>query len=252
MDCKLFDRTTTGSELTADGRAMLEAAERIESEFEQLRSSRTSLTSQVSGTVRIGAPDGFGVAYLSAKIHLLTHRHPDLRIELVPVPHSFSLSQREADIAILVGRPEKGRLRGKKLVDFSLGLYASHSYLTEHGTPATLADLRHHTLVGYVEDLLYSRALNYSTELWNGWESTLQISSSLGQVQAISTGAGIGVLHDFMATDVPDLVPVLPAHKIKRSYWCAWHESLKDSKRISVVVSFLDELIREDSGLFFH
>ena len=85
--------------------------------------------SEVSGTVRIGAPDGFGVAYLAPRLGELTERHPTLSVQLVPVPRSFSLSRREADIAITVERPTEGRLVASKLVDYTLGLYASKAYL---------------------------------------------------------------------------------------------------------------------------
>ena len=38
----------------------------------------------------------------------------------MPVPRSFSLSRREADIAITVERPTEGRLVAGKLVDYTL------------------------------------------------------------------------------------------------------------------------------------
>ncbi|MDT9091771.1 LysR substrate-binding domain-containing protein, partial [Escherichia coli] len=78
---------------------------------------------------------------------------------LVPVPRSFSLSQREADIAITIERPEQGRLMFSKLTDYSLGLYASEAYLAEYGTPADVEALKRHRRIGYVEDLIFSPSL---------------------------------------------------------------------------------------------
>ena len=72
----------------------------------------------LAGTVRIGAPDGFGVNFLAPRLARLTQKYPDLTIQLVPVPRSFSLSRREADIAITVERPEQGRLIARRLVDY--------------------------------------------------------------------------------------------------------------------------------------
>jgi hypothetical protein len=93
------------------------------------------LDSSIAGTVRIGAPDGFGVSFLAPRLGRLIQRHPELRIQLVPVPRSFSLSQREADIAITLERPEQGRLVSSKLTDYTLGLYASQDYLQANGAP---------------------------------------------------------------------------------------------------------------------
>ena len=59
---KLFRRLTTGSELTTAGERFLDIAERMESDMIAARSTIAGEGDDVSGTVRIGAPDGFGVA----------------------------------------------------------------------------------------------------------------------------------------------------------------------------------------------
>ncbi|MEL6960821.1 MAG: LysR family transcriptional regulator, partial [Pseudomonadota bacterium] len=148
VGARLFERTTRGSTLTEDGAALFATAERIEAEVlvgtAQLRGG-----DDLAGTVRIGTPDGFGSAFLAPRLGRFRDAYPDLRIQLVPVPRSFSLSEREADLAIMVGRPDKGRLRAKKLVDYSLGLYANRGYLSRCGTPTQRDDLTAHSLIGY-------------------------------------------------------------------------------------------------------
>ena len=126
---KLFDRSTTGCMLLPSGQVLLAHAERVESEMIQTTADLKDDTQVLSGTVRIGAPDGFGVSFLAPQLHRLSEKYPQLQIQLVPMPRVFSLSQREADIAITIGRPKKGRLRVRKLTDYSLRLYASRSYL---------------------------------------------------------------------------------------------------------------------------
>jgi DNA-binding transcriptional LysR family regulator len=69
---------------------------------------------QVSGVVRIGSPNGFGTAFLAPRIGELAATHPNLVIELVATPRSFSLSKREADIAIGLSQPTYGRLHARK------------------------------------------------------------------------------------------------------------------------------------------
>jgi DNA-binding transcriptional LysR family regulator len=125
LRAKLFRRLTTGSELTPAGERFLEIAERMEADVIAARSAVAEEDEDISGSVRIGAPDGFGVAFLARRLGELTRQHRDLTIQLVPVPRSFSLSRREADIAITVERPQEGRLVAGKLVDYTLGLFAS-------------------------------------------------------------------------------------------------------------------------------
>ena len=135
LQTRLLIRRTNGCELTAEGEIFLNAAERMETEMLSAQASIGSIDAALAGTVRIGAPDGFGVSFLAPRLGALIARHPALKIQLVPVPRSFSLSQREADIAITLERPDQGRLISSKLTDYTLGLYASQTYLAERGTP---------------------------------------------------------------------------------------------------------------------
>jgi DNA-binding transcriptional LysR family regulator len=250
LNAKLFRRLTTGSELTPAGARFLELAERLETELIAARADIAGEGDTVSGTVRIGAPDGFGVAFLAPRLGALTTRHRELVVQLVPVPRSFSLSRREADIAITVERPGEGRLVASKLVDYTLGLYASRSYLGEMGMPQTRTELARHRLVGYVPDLVINPSLDYAAEFVPDWTSGFEISSSLGQVEAVRAGAGIGILHAFIARGLPDLVRIEAAPPIRRAYWLVYHESVRPLRRIQAVARFIGEAVERDRALF--
>jgi DNA-binding transcriptional LysR family regulator len=250
LGTKLFRRLTTGTELTAEGERLLEVAERMEADMIAARAEIAGDGDAVSGTVRIGAPDGFGVAYLAARLGGLTEAHPDLKVQLVPVPRSFSLSRREADIAITVERPTEGRLVAVKLVDYTLGLYASRAYTGAHGLPASREELRGHRLVGYVGDLVMSPSLDYAEEFLTGWQAGFSVSSALGQVAAVRSGAGIGILHTFIAREHDDLVPVEAIAPIRRAYWLVYHESMRPLRRIQAVTGFIQQVVDRDRGLF--
>lgn len=250
INTKLLTRRTNGCELTHAGEEFLLSAERMEAEMLSIRSSLGDADVSISGSVRIGAPDGFGVSFLAPRLATLTARYPDLKIQLVPVPRSFSLSRREADIAITVDRPDQGRLVAKKLVDYTLCLFASQSYLAEHPAPQTVEDLSKHRLVGYVDDLVISPSLNYAPEITRDWRPAFEISSAIGQVEAVKAGAGIGILHTFIAREHADLVPVLPERTIHRSYWLAYHESVRTLRRITAVSSFISDLVNSETGRF--
>lgn len=250
LDSKLFLRRTNGCVLTGEGEAFLVHAERMEAEMLSAQVSLGRTDSSISGTVRIGAPDGFGVYFLAARLGVLTSRHPDLKLQLVPVPRSFSLQQREADIAITVERPAVGRLVSKKLTDYSMSLYASKTYLAEKGQPKDADDLRNHRLISYVEDLIYAPSLHFTREILRNWSAHFEISSAIGQTRAVRSGAGIAVLHDFIATDYPELEPVLPEFRIDRCYFMVYHESARDLARLRNVADFITESVMSDRSLF--
>ncbi|TRB00218.1 MULTISPECIES: LysR family transcriptional regulator [Rhizobium/Agrobacterium group] len=250
LKTQLFIRRTNGCEMTEEGQRFLGAAERMETEMLNAQANLGRVDTAVAGTVRIGAPDGLGVSFLAPRLGRLTARYPDLKIQLVPVPRSFSLSQREADIAITIERPEQGRLMFSKLTDYSLGLYASADYLAEYGTPADVEALKRHRRIGYVEDLIFSPSLNFTGEVMRDWDAAFEISSATGQTEAVRSGAGIGILHNYIAGQYPELLRIMPHISIIRSYWTAYHESARQLVRVRTVVDFLQELVAEERRIF--
>ena len=247
---RLFIRRTNGCELTAEGEVFLNSAERMETEMLAAQANLGRTDTAIAGTVRIGAPDGFGVSFLAPRLGRLLDRHPELRIQLVPVPRSFSLSQREADIAVTLERPEQGRLVSSKLTDYTLGLYASRAYVEAHGAPADAEALKHHPRIGYVEDLLFSQSLNFTGEVMRNWNAGFEISSAIGQTEAVRSGAGIGILHNYVARQYPELVRVMSDTSIQRTYWTIFHESARDLARVRIVANFLHEIVREERSIW--
>ncbi|TYR34534.1 LysR family transcriptional regulator [Mesorhizobium microcysteis] len=250
LGAKLFRRLTTGSELTEEGERFLNVAERIEADMIAARAEIAGESDEIAGVVRIGAPDGFGVAFLAPRLGALTERHPGLSIQLVPVPRSFSLSRREADIAITVERPTEGRLVAGKLVDYTLSLYASRDYAERYGLPRSVADLKQHRLIGYVPDLLISLSLDYGPEIMPDWQASFAVSSALGQVEAVRSGAGIGILHTFIARAHEDLVPVAIAPPIRRGYWLVYHETVRPLRRVQAVSAFIAAAVEAERARF--
>lgn len=250
LKTRLLIRRTNGCDLTAEGEIFLNAAERMETEMLAAQSQIGRIDTAIAGTVRIGAPDGFGVSFLSSRLGRLTARYPELRIQLVPVPRSFSLSQREADIAITLERPEQGRLISSKLTDYTLGLYASQAYLDDNGTPAVVENLKSHRRIGYVEDLIFTASLNFTAEVMRSWDAAFEISSATGQTEAVRSGAGIGILHNYIARQYPELVRILPDTVIRRAYWTTYHESARDLVRVRTVADFLQELVTAEHRIF--
>ncbi len=250
LQVKLFARRPNGCDLTEEGERLLAYAERVESAMLAAYADIGHTDLAIEGAVRVGAPDGFGVAFLAPRLGRLKARYPGLMIQLVPVPRTFSLSRREADIAITVERPAEGRLVAHNLVDYTLGLFASRAYAARHGLPRDGAELGRHRLIGYVSDLVVSPSLDYAEEFSPRWEAAFSISSALGQVEAARSGAGIGILHSFIARSIPELVPVDAAPPIRRAYWLVYHESVRQLRRVQAVAEYITRAVEAERQLF--
>ena len=80
LKTQLVERRTTGCALTSAGEALVAAAERAESEFLQVGAHLGRASEAISGTVRVGAPDGLGNYFLASQLGALAARHPDLLV----------------------------------------------------------------------------------------------------------------------------------------------------------------------------
>lgn len=250
LKARLVDRRTTGVGLTAAGQTLLITAEAMETGVLRAQATLADTDVELSGTVRIGAPDGFSTYYLAPRCAAFAERHPGITVQLVPSPQVVPLAKREVDIAIVLDKPQAGRFVVRKLTDYSLGIFGAASYLARHGAPATVADLRRHRLVGYVEEYTYASALDYVGEVLGQAPTGFQCASALGQVEAVRAGVGLSVLHHFIADRHADLRPVLPERTASRSYWIVEHEDLRGLGRIQAAHDFIVSSILADRPLF--
>ena len=111
----MFDRSLGGYVLTSQGERFLQSAQAVETLALEVLRDVAGSSSKVAGTIRIGAPDGFGTSFLAPRLGRMREAQPELSIELVTMPRLFNLTKREADLAIGLARPEEGRLHARKL-----------------------------------------------------------------------------------------------------------------------------------------
>ena len=244
LGAKLVERQTQGCTLTPAGEALLKSAERVESEVLQVSSEISGARAEVSGTVRIGAPDGLGNYFLARHMGKLARAHPELTIQLVPLPRTFSLSRREADIVVTLDRPKQGKLIIKKLTDYTLSIYAADSYLKEHGKITSADDLDGRLFVTHVEDFVYSRALDYAAELGQRMKRHYECGSVVAQMEAVRAGHGVGILHDYAALQFPELKRLIPAMHFTRTYWLMSHPDTHRTARVSAVYDYVSSIVQ--------
>ena len=205
----------------------------------------------VAGTVRVGATDGFGTVFLARRLPALRDQHPNLVLQLVTLPRVFSLSKREADIAIGLSRPTEGRLHARKLTDYTLGLYASKRYLSKHPVITDQKSLHQHRFIGYIDDLIYTPELDYLTLISRELDAAFTSSNLIAQFQATLAGAGLCVLPNFMAARESRLQRVLPSSiTLTRSFWLIVHSDMKDLARVRTVSEFIVREVRAAHDLF--
>jgi len=244
LGIKLFDHSVSGYSLTRYGEQLLLRAETIESSIFSL-DCQLGQSAGISGSVRIGAPDGFGTTILAPAIGKLANAHPGLEIDLVATPTFFSLSKREADIAVALACPPRGRLHRRKLTDFELGVYAAKAEPALWQNIEKPDDLVERPFIGYIEDLIYTPEIDFLSEISKSIVPRIRSASLVGQWQATAAGAGLCVLPCFMANTDERLVRILPEKiRVPRTLWMIVHSDTRNIARIRLTCSFIVDEVR--------
>lgn len=226
----LVIRSPSGLQLTAAGAQLLQVG--LQAETAMDAAARVAQPDAIAGTVRISASEGFGGAVLAPALSELHAVRPGLRIELAASSGFLSPSRREVDMAITLSAPDSARLIVEPLTPYQLALYAAPSYLATRARPERVEDLTAHSIVGYVDDLIYAPELRYLDEVRPGLIPHLASSSIRAQRDIIAGGGGVGVLPCFLAEG---LERVLPEVLLERRFWLSTHRELHDTARLRAV-----------------
>ena len=245
----LFHRAPSGYSLSPAGEDLLPIAEKMEMSALLAEGSIGAEEAKISGAVRIGVPDGVGAYIVVKAAQALCEQHPDLELELIAIPRKFSLAKREVDFMIGVSLPTSGRLRAQKIVDYTLHLYGHHAYIERHAPVTRIADLKHLRGIGYVQDLIFDKELDYIPLIGSSLRPHLTSSSVHVQLQAVLNQAGVCILHDFMAEQHPELRRILPEQiAFTRSFWLIVQEEYAGIERIRLVSSSIVNHMRQSLG----
>ncbi|ASN37792.1 LysR family transcriptional regulator [Arthrobacter sp. 7749] len=202
-------RTVGGWELTDLGRKAVRAAEDVETAVATINAGEAEADA-ISGVVRISATDGFSAFIIAPAVAQLRRAHPNLSVEIVTVTRRALQHRSGLDLEVVVGEPQVHRAEAIRLGYYTLGMYASVSYLKEFGSPAGIKELSQHRLVYFVDSMLQVDDLDAPRRLVPGMLDSLSSTNVFVHVEATRAGAGIGFLPCFMADHHPDLVRLLP------------------------------------------
>jgi len=237
----LFVRSPRGLMPTEAGLELRPHAEAMAAAAQALVRAASGSRDQVRGAVRITASEMIGAHVLPPILTAFHEEHPEVVVEVVLSNRTEDLLRREADIAVRMVRPTQGALVAKSLGAVALGLHAHPDYLARHGTPASLAELSGHAVIGYDQETPAIRAM-IETGLPLARETfAYRTDSDVGQYAAICAGYGIGLCQYGLARR-DGLVSLLPdALGVDLPVALVMHEDLKGSRRMRLMFDHLVE-----------
>ena len=234
----LLQKTPGGFVLTEAGEAVLGHVERIEQEALAIERAIAGRDTRLEGAIRLTATETMAVDVLTPILTGFLARYPGITLELVADLRTLSLSKREADIAVRVGRPEGHELVARKVGEVSYGIYASPAYLARMGAPDFGAGAPGHRAIMAMEERLGVADMAWTTRMLSGAAVALRTDSRYAHVAAAEAGVGLAGIAHYLA-EGRDLVRLQTPEPPRREVWLAVHEDLRRTPRIRALMDVL-------------
>src|SRR5262249_48532667 len=238
MGSPLLERAPGGLVLTAAGQAVFEAAG--EMERAALTAGRRALGAdrQLSGRVRITAPEILGSHFVLPALQAVHRRHPGIAIEVISTIARLDVTRREADVAIRTIRPVEPSLVTRKLGRMAIAPYVRRRR-GRLGAPAAAS----------YADGVRLPIRDIERRLEEG-SVALRTNSIAPVLAAVRLGWGAGDLPCFLGDATPGLERAFPGEAPDAmDVWLIVHADLQRTARVRVIVEELVRAFRDGAQL---
>ncbi len=233
LSLTLFQRTSDGFVLTAEGESVLGHAERMEEQALAFqRELAGSAQQQLEGSLRLSSSDWFGVHVLSPVLAGFLKRHPGVGIELLTDARLLNLARREADLVFRIQPFDEPYILQRKLMHMDYALYAAA------GQPHPVAgDGEGSALV-----TLDSAYRDFPDAAWlrrmlPKARTAFGSNNREAQARLCAAGVGLAVLPIALGAQTPGLERVeLGEPPPGRDVWLGYHRDLRRLARLRALV----------------
>ena len=244
LSVSLFHRHARGLILTEQGEALNRTVREVFAKLAITEALLTESKEKPAGRLKVTTTVAFGSIWLAPRLHEFLETYPDVSISLLLDDSELDLAMREADVAIRMHPPKQPDLVQRHLMSMQWHICASPEYLKQNGVPQRPEDLDAHKLILFGQHHPPVSDINWLAEAGrrpgNPRRALLEVNSTHAVLLAIRSGLGIGALPDFVVSQNPDLVRILPDLKGPRvDVYFVYPEELRNSKRVAVFRDFL-------------
>ncbi|MCX5543178.1 LysR substrate-binding domain-containing protein [Paraburkholderia sp. CNPSo 3076] len=247
LGTRLLHRSTRRVAMTAAGERVFSWAEKILDDVDQLVEDVSSTRRIPRGTLRVSSSFGFGRKFVAPALAALSDRYQQLNVQLDLFDRVIDVVGEGFDLDVRIGDDIAGHLITKRLATNYRVLCAAPSYLAQHGSPQTIAELESHACLAIKER-------DHPFGVWRldaGGKTTAvkvtgPLSTNHGEAAVQWALAGRGIV----LRSIWDVGPLLDEGRLQRvlpdvtqpaNVWAVFPERLAQSAKVKVCVDFLVE-----------
>lgn len=242
LGVRLFERDRAGYNATPAGEELAAAAQRIESEVLEAERRVAGRDLRPSGTVRVTTTDTLLIGLLSPVFADFRAACPDIALEVAVSNLLFSLSKREADVAIRPTQAPPENLVGRRVGTIAQAVYGSAAV---HAPGDTLPEPGECDWVGPDDSMAYRQVEAWMAEHGADARCRYRADTLMGMLAAVRDGIGLATLPCYLGDAESRLVRfggTIP--ELSTDLWVLSHPDLRGVARIRAFTDFVAQAVR--------
>jgi len=237
---RLFSRQRDGYELTEAGYSILEQAEAVEFQSQQISRTLFGQDSRLEGNVNLTMPHDIFEHCLADKLAEFCQLYPGIKLNLMVSKGVRNLASREADLAIRLSPSPPEYLIGKRVARMQHAIYVPVGFSGEGSVPLVV-------WAGETEIPDWAEAVFQQCHI------ALRVDDLTSMYAAVVAGFGVARMPCYLPDSVKDPAVFKLATSLPPSDWALWvlnHVDLRKTARVQACKRFLIEVLEERKSLF--
>ncbi|AJY42882.1 LysR family transcriptional regulator [Burkholderia humptydooensis] len=216
LGARLLHRTTRRVAPTEAGREYYERLVQALTELDEAGQAVGAASVVPQGRLRVTSLSAFGLRHVMDAVTSYAQRYADVTVEITLSDRVVELIDEGYDVAVRAAPTgmKSSSLVARQIATAHIVLVASPDYLAKHGTPATIADLQHHSFIRREpnETLIDAAISDVAAASRVPLSGNVIVNHLEGLRVAVLSGAGIALLGtEVVGEDIESgrLVPLL-------------------------------------------
>ncbi|NYE59684.1 DNA-binding transcriptional LysR family regulator [Duganella sp. 1224] len=148
LGARLLQRTTRRVHITREGEELLERAERLLDELDEI-GAMFQQGADLRGRLRVDMPISMAAEVILPRVPEFLAAHPEIQLEMFSTDRRVDLIGENVDLVVRAGEIVDQTLAYRPLLTLDLLNVASPAYVRQHGQPREPGELAAHWLINY-------------------------------------------------------------------------------------------------------
>lgn len=246
LGVRLFERARDGYTPTPAGEMAIAAAAELLGGLVSLEQRLAGEDLRPSGIVRVTTTDTL-LDFLAPALAAFRTSHPEIALEVVATNAFFTLTKRDADVAIRPSLAAADNLVGRRIAEIATAPYAAPDYLAKHSDRRGLED---HDWISPDDSLAHLGSAKWIAKEVPPERVVLRGNSLLALRAAARAGLGIAPIPCYLGDTDPGLARAgPPIAEMASALWLLTHPELQRVARIRAFLDFMAPWLAGKRGM---